>query len=116
MEKICTSCGRVITYRKKWEKNWDEIKYCSDECRRNKNKYDFRESILSLLKDRSPQQFLCPSEVLNEDLKTDKVMLEHVRRSARLLAHEGLVEILQNGKLVNPSEFRGPVQVRLKKS
>jgi hypothetical protein len=27
----------MIEYRKKWEKNLPEIKYCSDECRRNKN-------------------------------------------------------------------------------
>jgi hypothetical protein len=22
--------------RKKWEKNWDEVKYCSDRCRNKK--------------------------------------------------------------------------------
>lgn len=104
----------MITYRKKWEKNWDEVKYCSDECRRNKNKYDFRERILAMLHTRPPQQLLCPSEVLSGDQKADKAMLEHARRSARLLAHEGKVEILQNGKRVDPSAFRGPIHVRLK--
>jgi hypothetical protein len=35
--KICVSCKREFTWRKKWEKNWNEIKYCSDKCRKNKH-------------------------------------------------------------------------------
>ncbi|KAN0066566.1 hypothetical protein ACQY0O_000660 [Thecaphora frezii] len=31
--KPCLTCGRVITPRAKWAKNWDSIKYCSDRCR-----------------------------------------------------------------------------------
>ncbi|MDX1995637.1 MAG: DUF2256 domain-containing protein [bacterium] len=31
--KICAVCNRPFTWRKKWEKNWDEVKYCSDACR-----------------------------------------------------------------------------------
>ncbi|WP_240001872.1 DUF2256 domain-containing protein [Parvibium lacunae] len=27
-------CGRPMTWRKKWEKVWDEVKYCSERCRR----------------------------------------------------------------------------------
>lgn len=34
--KICPSCGLSFTWRKKWEKNWDNIKYCSEKCRSNK--------------------------------------------------------------------------------
>ena len=32
--KICISCQRPFSWRKKWEKNWDEVKYCSDKCRK----------------------------------------------------------------------------------
>ena len=32
--KPCVACGRPMTWRKRWEKNWDEVKYCSDACRR----------------------------------------------------------------------------------
>ncbi|MFN5357236.1 MAG: DUF2256 domain-containing protein [Bacteroidota bacterium] len=35
-QKICKVCRRPFTWRKKWEKIWDEIKYCSDKCRKNK--------------------------------------------------------------------------------
>ncbi|MEM1323730.1 MAG: DUF2256 domain-containing protein [Bacteroidota bacterium] len=40
-EKICAVCQRPFKWRKKWAKVWDEVKYCSERCRRNKNKnYD----------------------------------------------------------------------------
>ncbi len=32
-QKICIICNRPFTWRKKWEKVWDEVKYCSDKCR-----------------------------------------------------------------------------------
>jgi hypothetical protein len=33
-EKICLHCGRPYAWRKKWERSWDEVKYCSERCRR----------------------------------------------------------------------------------
>ncbi|MCR9251451.1 MAG: DUF2256 domain-containing protein [bacterium] len=35
--KVCKTCGLPFNWRKKWSKNWDEVKYCSERCRRNKN-------------------------------------------------------------------------------
>ena len=32
--KPCLCCGRAMTWRKAWEKNWDNVKYCSERCRR----------------------------------------------------------------------------------
>jgi len=34
--KVCVRCGLEFEWRKKWAKNWDEVKYCSDRCRENK--------------------------------------------------------------------------------
>ena len=34
--KVCIICQRPFSWRKKWEKVWDEVKFCSDKCRRNK--------------------------------------------------------------------------------
>ncbi|WP_082771563.1 MULTISPECIES: DUF2256 domain-containing protein [Burkholderiaceae] len=31
--KVCASCGRTFTWRKKWERDWSSVKYCSDKCR-----------------------------------------------------------------------------------
>ena len=36
--KICPVCGLPFTWRKKWEKNWASVTYCSERCRRNKEK------------------------------------------------------------------------------
>ncbi|MBK9371775.1 MAG: DUF2256 domain-containing protein [Deltaproteobacteria bacterium] len=35
-EKICAVCGRPFSWRKRWEKVWDEVRYCSDACRRRR--------------------------------------------------------------------------------
>ncbi|MFZ9694358.1 MAG: DUF2256 domain-containing protein [Chitinophagaceae bacterium] len=35
-QKICLVCNRPFSWRKKWEKNWSEVLYCSDRCRMNK--------------------------------------------------------------------------------
>ncbi|MFS2317428.1 DUF2256 domain-containing protein [Maricaulis sp. D1M11] len=32
-EKLCTTCGRPFAWRKKWEKVWEEVRYCSERCR-----------------------------------------------------------------------------------
>lgn len=37
-QKICATCGRPFSWRKKWEKVWDEVRYCSDRCRKSKGK------------------------------------------------------------------------------
>ena len=31
--KPCLQCGRPMTWRRAWAKNWAEVKYCSDRCR-----------------------------------------------------------------------------------
>ena len=32
--KVCATCGRPFAWRKKWARDWDQVKYCSDACRR----------------------------------------------------------------------------------
>jgi hypothetical protein len=32
--KPCVACGRAMSWRRRWAKNWAEVKYCSDPCRR----------------------------------------------------------------------------------
>ena len=76
--------------------------------------FDFKDDILTLLHDRGANKTICPSEVLPPDLKQDKVMMEHVRRSARLLAAENKIEITQSGKVVDPTSFKGPIRLKFK--
>ncbi|MFW2477228.1 MAG: DUF2256 domain-containing protein [Sediminibacterium sp.] len=35
-QKTCATCNRPFSWRKKWEKVWNEVKYCSDKCRKLK--------------------------------------------------------------------------------
>ncbi|MEH6435865.1 DUF2256 domain-containing protein [Massilia sp. DD77] len=32
--KECLHCARPFAWRKKWERDWDQVKYCSERCRR----------------------------------------------------------------------------------
>lgn len=34
--KNCLQCGRPMQWRKKWVKNWEEVRYCSAACRQLK--------------------------------------------------------------------------------
>ncbi|PTM05833.1 MAG: DUF2256 domain-containing protein [Bacteroidetes bacterium] len=36
--KVCAHCERPFTWRKKWERNWEEVRYCSERCRRERKK------------------------------------------------------------------------------
>ncbi|TFW70517.1 DUF2256 domain-containing protein [Methylotenera oryzisoli] len=36
--KICVQCGRTMTWRKSWSKNWDSVKYCSTACKQSAKK------------------------------------------------------------------------------
>jgi len=35
-QKICPVCQRPFSWRKKWEKVWEEVRFCSDKCRQSK--------------------------------------------------------------------------------
>jgi hypothetical protein len=34
--KSCAVCGRPFTWRRKWARDWDAVRYCSDACRRRR--------------------------------------------------------------------------------
>ncbi|WP_281825395.1 DUF2256 domain-containing protein [Jannaschia rubra] len=31
--KICAACGRPFAWRRKWQRDWEAVRYCSDRCR-----------------------------------------------------------------------------------
>lgn len=35
--KVCATCGRPFEWRKKWAATWNEVRYCSERCRREHN-------------------------------------------------------------------------------
>lgn len=115
--KNCAKCGREIEYRKKWAKNWDQLKYCSDQCKRDRLKstdLELENKILEILSLRSKASSICPSEVLPEDQKQNKEYMEQVRKAARRLVHKGQIIITQKNQIVDPSDFKGPIRLKLK--
>ncbi|RQW81139.1 MAG: DUF2256 domain-containing protein [Methylococcus sp.] len=32
--KVCAVCGRPFTWRRKWRAVWEQVRYCSERCRR----------------------------------------------------------------------------------
>jgi hypothetical protein len=32
-EKTCIACGRPFSWRRKWARDWENVRYCSDRCR-----------------------------------------------------------------------------------
>ncbi|MCR0980809.1 DUF2256 domain-containing protein [Roseomonas populi] len=32
-EKTCATCGRPFSWRRKWARDWDAVRHCSDACR-----------------------------------------------------------------------------------
>ncbi|MFW5697830.1 MAG: DUF2256 domain-containing protein [Fimbriimonadaceae bacterium] len=36
--KTCAVCGREFAWRKKWAKDWQEVRYCSERCRRRRSR------------------------------------------------------------------------------
>ncbi|TNF61388.1 MAG: DUF2256 domain-containing protein [Burkholderiales bacterium] len=32
--KACLSCGLTMTWRRKWARDWEQVRYCSERCRR----------------------------------------------------------------------------------
>jgi len=33
--KPCAHCGLPFAWRKKWERDWEQVKFCSERCRRS---------------------------------------------------------------------------------
>jgi hypothetical protein len=114
--KTCVTCGRSITWRKKWERDWDAVKYCSDACRSHKpGAVDARleAAILQLLNSRGAGKTICPSEAARA-VSPDgwEAQMEPARAAARRLVSAGKIVITQGGVVVDPSRAKGPIRLR----
>lgn len=36
--KPCVTCGRPMTWRKRWARSWEEVKFCSEACRKGQRR------------------------------------------------------------------------------
>lgn len=115
--KPCAVCGRAIEWRKKWERDWANVRYCSKACRsRGTGSGDdaLERAILALLEARRPGATICPSEAARRvDPENWRARMEDARMAVRRLVAEGRAEITQGGRVVDPSRAKGPIRVRL---
>jgi hypothetical protein len=119
LPKACAACGREIEWRSKWKNRWDEIRYCSAACRRNKpaaidQKVEL--TILELLRKPAAGGTICPSEAARAAFPEDRWRdeMERTRRAARRLVAKGQIEIHQKGRMVKPSRAKGPIRLKLR--
>lgn len=105
-----------MTWRAAWQRNWDEVRYCSERCRRRKVKpvdTALETAIRELLGSRARGATICPSEAARlVDPENWQELMEPARCAARRLVAAGEVEITQGGRVVDPSSFCGPIRIR----
>lgn len=115
--KTCRSCGRRIEWRKKWERDWDQVRYCSTACRR-RGITEVDERLEAELRERVSRgrATVDPAEVAlavaDGDAAGATELAEPARRAARRLVARGEAEIVQRGKVVDPSTAKGAFEVR----
>jgi len=116
-QKVCVACGRQMVWRKKWERSWDEVRHCSQACRRRGVRPVDREletTILSLLADQPRGASISPSDAARAvGGDSWQPLSEPARAAARRLQSEGRVMMTQGGRAVDPSTAKGPIRVRL---
>lgn len=114
--KPCAVCGRTITWRKRWERDWDAVRYCSAACRRggvSPTDLALERAVLSLLQTRAGGATICPSEAAKAvGGEGWRELMEPARAAARRLVVSGDVEITQGGAVVDPSRASGPIRIR----
>lgn len=112
--KPCATCGRTMTWRAKWAKNWESVRYCSDGCRRGPDATDraLEAAIEALLAERAAGATICPSEAARAVAADWEQLMERARMAARRLVAAGVAVITQRGVVVDPSTAKGPIRVR----
>lgn len=126
--KACARCGRRIEWRKKWERDWANVRYCSKSCKRagvSETDEALERAMAALLRERGAGKSICPSEAARavggpgDDGEGNgrggwRELMEPARMAARRLVSQGVAEMTQGGKAVDPSSAKGPVRVRLR--
>lgn len=118
--KTCPTCGRNFEWRRKWALDWDSVRYCSSRCRRGPGLVgrEAEQAILDLLAHRSSDASICPSEAARalaaagSQPDSWRSSMPKIHDAARRLAVEGRIEITQGGRVLDPTDLRGPVRLR----
>ena len=119
-DRVCAGCGRAFSWRASLADVWDEVRWCSDACRRRGVRPVDRAlevAIDELLDARANDATICPSEAARRvDPDGWEALMEPARRAARRMVAAGTLEIVQKGRVVDPSTARGPIRLRRPRS
>jgi hypothetical protein len=120
--KTCACCGRTIEWRKKWERDWEAVRFCSSACRSRGLRpadHALESAIIRLLADRARGATICPSEAARLVARDQGIegegwreLMEPARSAARRLVAAGEVDIVQKGRVVDPSTAKGALRLR----
>ncbi len=121
-DKICKTCGRTFMWQKRWEKDWDVVKYCSDACRGYKpGEMDaaLESAMMELLVECGEGKTISPSEaakmVGGQETRRDwEGLMEPARAVARRMEAAGRIVIVQHGTVVDSSKVKGAFRLRLR--
>ena len=110
--RYCAVCGRRVEWRRKWADCWEQVKYCSERCRRRRlRRIDARMeyTIRMLLGQRSGT--ICPSEAARAVAPEGwRSLMETARSAGRRMAVRGEVVVQQQGREIDPQDLRGAVR------
>jgi hypothetical protein len=114
--KPCARCGRTITWRKAWQRDWDSVRWCSDNCRKHgltQVDLQLQDTLESLLAEGADSASVDPTEVARAVGGAGwEKLLEPARSAARRLVAAGRAEITQGGRVIDPDHAKGTIRVR----
>jgi hypothetical protein len=112
-DKVCASCGRRFEWRRRWARSWEQVRYCSQRCRRRRVSPRDRQlevAVIELLSGRDGS--ICPSEAARQvGGEHWRPLMEPARSAARRLAQADVVRITQRGRKIVPETARGPIRI-----
>jgi hypothetical protein len=112
-EKVCETCGRRFSWRKKWARDWAAVRYCSRRCRGTRGRgLELEGQLLQALSEHPARRWIA----LTPETVGLSVSVESLRQAARRLAERGVVELGWRGRVVDPTAARGALEVRRTRS
>jgi hypothetical protein len=94
--KSCATCGRAMTWRKRWARTWHAVRYCSDACRRHRpdaTDEALERAIVDLLATRARGATIGPADAARAVALDWQALIERAKSAARRLMAKGQVEI-----------------------
>lgn len=114
-DKVCARCGRPFAWRKKWARDWEHVKYCSDACRRGSAAIGAAvdAAVMAVLDGRREGSSLGLDEIARAlEPKRWRDRVDGVRAAAVRLALARRIVVTQGGRVIEPLLAEGPIQIR----